>query len=126
MFERTNSQQERRSTHIRPINNFNEDGVLSNRELTETNEDMALSSRKRASSILDKINMFNKNSDHIKIVKKEEDIIPALSNQNYIKVVDEITGKAKWVNSAGNWTSRINEDEGVSKTENVDKPSHKK
>lgn len=104
MFEKKNSIKERRTTHttLTPASLL-EDVALSARDINVENDNLE-SSRKRGNSILDKISMFNKNVGSSKTVKKSEEI-STLPLQSYVKIVDEQTGKTKWVEGANSHRS---------------------
>jgi hypothetical protein len=78
-------------------------GLNSARESNNTNYDQlpeegSMTSRKRTSSIFDKISIFTQNPTVVLPVKNEEEI-KTLPLQKFVKVVDEQTKKIKWVES---------------------------
>jgi hypothetical protein len=77
-------------------NNLNNDNKEDNSNSNNNNpEEAVFTSRPRASSFMDKLQLFNKNST-TKIVKKDLEVA-TLPVQNYKKVIDEQTKKVKWV-----------------------------
>jgi hypothetical protein len=90
MFDPKNVNNGRRSVYNKmPINSKEKDNT------PEKKIESPKIQRNRSSTIIDKISLFNKNAQPSAPVKKEE-VIVAQAN-NYVKIVDEQTGKAKWV-----------------------------
>jgi hypothetical protein len=96
MFDKKNTNNERRSVYNKIPPKIKENVNITE----ETNQNNLQTERNRSSSIIDKISMFNKNAQANNIIKKDDAIVIVAPSSNYVKVVDEQTGKSKWIDGS--------------------------